>query len=96
MQSYFQIIGASAISKCKKVFVVPEVLEVHVVPSDEVRMVPLEPTTTYDGLEVVVVVLSVLLQEMKVKLKRRRRREMRMRSECFTEFLISGLEERKI
>ena len=27
-------------------FVVPEVLEVHVVPSDEVRMVPELPTTT--------------------------------------------------
>ena len=66
------------------------------VPSEEVRMVPLEPTTTYDGLEVVVVVLSVLLQEMKVKLKRRRRREMRMSNRCFTEFLFSSLGERKI
>ena len=49
--------------------------------SDEVRMIPLEPTTTCDGLEVVlvVVVLSVvveeplsllLLQDMEMKLKR--------------------------
>ena len=40
--------------------------------SDEVRMVPLEPTTTCDGLEVVLVVVGVsllLLQEMMVRLK---------------------------
>ena len=33
---------------------VPEVLEVHVVPSDDVRMVPELPTATCDGLEVAV------------------------------------------
>ena len=51
--------------------VVPEVFEVHVVPlSDEMRMVPLEPTTTCDGLEVVLVVvlLSSLLQEIMERL----------------------------
>ena len=37
-------------------FDVPEVLEVQVVPSDEVRMVPESPTETYD----LVVVLSTI------------------------------------
>ena len=32
---------------------VPDVLEVHVVPFDEVRIVPDEPTTTNPTLEVV-------------------------------------------
>ena len=51
---------------------VPEVLEVHVVPSDEVRMVPELPTATCDGLEVVLVldVLLFLAQEMTMRLKR--------------------------
>ena len=35
-------------------FVVPEVLEVHVVPSDEVSIVPSSPTETYNLVEVVV------------------------------------------
>ena len=58
----------------------PEVLEVHVVPSEEVRIVPLSPTATNNSLEEVVlsvVVLSVLvdpssllLQEMIVRLIR--------------------------
>ena len=50
---------------------VPEVLEVHVVPSDEVRMVPELPTATCDGLEVVLVldVSLFLAQENIVKLK---------------------------
>ena len=47
---------------------VPEVLSVQVVPSGEVRMVPepvpLSPTATYNGLEVVLEVLSFLAQEM--------------------------------
>ena len=30
----------------QRLFVVPEVLEVHVVPSEEVRMVPESPTVT--------------------------------------------------
>ena len=42
-----------------RVFDVPEVLEVQVVPSDEVRMVPESPTETYDLVEVVVVVVVV-------------------------------------
>jgi hypothetical protein len=55
--------------------VVPEVLEVQVVASDEVRIVPLSPTEIYNGLEVVVVLsvvvlVSLLLQEMTVRLKR--------------------------
>ena len=60
---------------------VPEVLEVQVVPlSDEVSMVPELPTATNETLEMVVVVLSVvvdllssllfLAQEMIVRLKR--------------------------
>ena len=64
-----------------RLFVVPEVLEVQVVPlSDEVSMVPELPTATNETLEVVVVVLSVvvvllssllfLAQEMTVRLKR--------------------------
>ena len=51
----------------------PEVLEVHVVPSGEVRMVPELPTATNNGLDVVVVLLSSLLflaQEMTVRLKK--------------------------
>ena len=65
-------------------FVVPEVLEVQVVPSDEVSKVPEAPTAIYNPLDVVVVlsevvVLVVLLllllplflaQEMTVRLKR--------------------------
>ena len=55
-------------------FDVPEVLEVHVVLSEEVRMVPPLPTATYNPLVVVVVelldVLLFLAQEMKVRLKR--------------------------
>ena len=53
---------------------VPEVLEVHVVQSEEVRMVPPLPTATYNPLVVVVVELlddsSFLAQEMTVRLKR--------------------------
>ena len=56
----------------------PEVLEVHVVPSEEVRIVPLSPTLTNNPVEVVVelsvlVVLDELLdevQDMEMKLKR--------------------------
>jgi len=70
-----------------RLFDVPEVLSVQVVPSEEVRMVPDSPTVTNNP---VVVELSVLLepssllllQEMKVELKRRGK-EMRM-SRCFT------------
>ena len=44
------------------------------VPSGDVRMVPepvtLSPTATYNGLEVVLEVLSFLAQEKMVKLKR--------------------------
>ena len=44
-----------------RLFVVPEVLEVHEVPlSDEVSMVPELPTATNETIEVVVVVLSAL------------------------------------
>ena len=52
--------------------VVPEVLEVQVVPSEEVRMVPELPTETNNGLEVVGVVedSSFSLQEKMMKLKR--------------------------
>ena len=74
-------------------YVVPEVLDVQVVPSDEVRMVPDNPTATYNEYEVdvlsvvvlsvVVLLSSLLLQEMMVRLKRKRERRM---SRCFTWF----------
>ena len=50
----------------------PEVLEVHVVPSDEVSKVPEAPTSINSGLEVGVVLLVSLFlaQEMTVRLKR--------------------------
>ena len=66
------------------------------VPSVEVRIVPLSPTATYNPLEVVVVlsvvveeelVISFFAQEMTVKLKRKRERIM---SRCFTWFPIGG------
>ena len=41
------------------VFVVPEVLEVHVIPSGEVSMVPEGPTVTKDGVSSVVNPLPV-------------------------------------
>ena len=54
--------------------VVPEVLLSHEIPSDEVRIVPALPTATNNGLDVVVVVVSVdssfLAQEMMVRLNR--------------------------
>ena len=61
-------------------FDVPEVIEVQVVPSDEVRMVPESPTATYDSGVVVVVVpeelelldeSSFFAQEMIVRLKQK-------------------------
>ena len=72
-------------------FVGPEVLEVHVVPSDEVNIVPSSPTETYNLVEVVVVSVVVVvvpeelellddsslsLQEKIVRLKRKRERIM--------------------
>ena len=79
----------------------PEVLEVHVVPSEEVRMVPvsLSPTATYNGLEVVVVEVVVVEdssfspQEKMMKLKRKRERMM---SRCLTWCPIGVLEEPKL
>ena len=66
--------------------VVPEVLEVQVVPSEEVRMVPELPTEIYNGLVVVVVEESSFSpQEMTVKLKSKRERIM---SICLIGFLI--------
>ena len=66
----------------------PEVLEVHVVPSEEVRIVPLSPTATNNGLEVVVAVESVdssfSPQEMTVRLKMDKRT-------MFKTFLIFSL-----
>ena len=50
-------------------FDVPEVLSVHEVPSEEVRMVPLSPTLTNNSVEVVVEPSSLLLlQEIKMEL----------------------------
>ena len=67
---------------------VPEVLLSQVVPSDEVSMVPESPTVTNNPVVVelsVLVVLSLLLQEMKEKLKRSKERMM---SRCFNWFPI--------
>ena len=72
-----------------------DVIETEVSPSDG------ELDETVGGVVSVVVVLSVLvvssvlLQEMKVKLKRRRR-EMRMMSICLTWFPISVLGKPKL
>ena len=69
--------------------VVPEVLEVQVVPSVEVRMVPELPTETNNGLEVVVAVESVdssfSAQEMTVRLKRE------IRKMCKILFIFSSI-----
>jgi hypothetical protein len=72
---------------------VPEVLEVQVVPSVEVRMVPELPTETNNGLEVVVVVVvavesvdsSFSAQEMTVRLKRE------IRKMCKILFIFSSI-----
>ena len=53
-----------------RMFDVPDVLSVHEVPSEEVRMVPLSPTLTNNSVEVVVEPSSLLLQEMIVRLIR--------------------------
>ena len=45
-----------------------EVLEVQVVPSEEVNKVPDVPTATNETLEVVVLLSSLLLQEITVRL----------------------------
>ena len=72
----------------------PEVLEVQVIPSGEVRIVPVTPTVTNNPVVVelsVLVVLDELLdeeQDMEMKLKRNRERRM---SRYFTWFPISGL-----
>ncbi len=72
-------------------FDIPEVLEVQVVASAEVRIVPVIPTATYNPLEVVVEEdSSFSLQEKMMKLKRKRERMM---SICFTWFTIGGLGE---
>ena len=75
----------------------PEVFDVHVVPSEEVRIVPLSPTATNNPLEVVVVVLLssllFLAQEMTVKLKRNMER---MISRFFTWVPFGSLEEPNI
>ena len=64
----------------------PEVLEVQEVPSEEVSKVPDVPTATNETLEVVVVLLSsLLLQEMTVRLI------MVMRIICKIFFILSSL-----
>ena len=81
----------------KSLFEVPDVLEVHVDPSDEVRIVPLSPTATNNPLEVLVVVLLssllFLAQEMTVRLKRNMER---MISRFFTWFPIKGFGKPKL
>ena len=74
-------------------FDIPEVLEVHEIPSEEVRMVPSQPTVTNNQVVVelsVLVVLDELLdevQDMEMKLKRNTEKIM---SRCFTWFTIGG------
>jgi hypothetical protein len=53
-----------------RLFEVPEVCAVQFAPSDEVSKVPDVPTATNETLEVVVLLSSLLLQEMMVRLKR--------------------------
>ena len=78
-----------------RMFDVPEVLSVHEVPSEEVRMVPLSPTLTNNSVEVVVEPSSLLLlQEIKMELKRRRKENIMSR--CFTWFSFSELGEPEI
>ena len=71
---------------------VPEVRLSHEVPSEEVRMVPEEPTLTNNPVELVEP-SSLLLQEMKVKLKRNTEKMISM---CFTWFHINGLGKPKL
>ena len=73
--------------------VVPEVLLSHEIPSDEVRIVPALPTATNNGLEVVVVVVSVVdssfsPQEMIVRLKR----DMRIMYKIYSSFSFTSNE----
>ena len=63
-------------------FVVPEVLEVHEVPSEEVRMVPDAPTATNESLDVVLLLSLFLAQEMTVRLK------MDIRIKCKIFFIL--------
>jgi hypothetical protein len=78
---------------------VPEVCAVQFAPSDEVSKVPSAPTATNNPLDVVVVLSvvvllsSLLLQEMMVKLKRNRERRI---SRCFIKFPFGGLGEPEI
>ena len=70
-------------------FDIPEVLEVHEIPSEEVRMVPSQPTVTNNPVVVVLSVLVVLdelldeVQDMEMKLKRMMERMTRV---CFIWF----------
>jgi len=78
-------------------FVVPEVLLVHDIPSEDVSMIPLSPTVTNNPVEVVVELSvlvelvisssSLLLQEMTVRLKRNKEKIM---SIYLTWFTIGG------
>ena len=80
-------------------FDIPEVLEVHEIPSEEVRMVPSQPTVTNNPVVVVLSVLVVLdelldeVQDMEMKLKRNTEKIM---SICLTWFPISGLRKPKL
>ena len=75
-----------------RVFDVTEVLEVQVVPSEEVSIVPDEPTATYKPLLMVVVELlddsSFSPQEIKVKQKRSTERTMKICLIWFSNWLF--------
>ena len=75
-----------------RVFVVPEVLVVQEDPSEEVSMIPLSPTAAYDGLDVVVLLSSLLFlaQEMTVRVKR----DMRIMYKNLFIFLITSNERK--
>ena len=77
-----------------RIFDVSEVLEVQVVPSEEVSIVPDEPTATYNPLLMVVVELlddsSFSPQEIKVKQKRSMERIMNI---CLIWFIIGYFRE---
>ena len=75
---------------------VPEVLKIHVIPSDEMMIVPELPTVTNNPVVVelsVLVVLDVLLdeeQDMEMKLKRNMEKMMSICLTWFPNWLVLG------
>ena len=77
-------------------FDIPEVLEVHEIPSEEGRMVPSQPTVTNNPVVVVLSVLVVLdelldeVQDMEMKLKRNMEKMMSTCLTWFPNWLVLG------